>query len=96
MAFILRKGLKASELLNPFELYPQLLENIKIKKKIPLKKIEGYDEILKNLETENIRHLIRYSGTENLLRVLLEGKDASLVQKRMDELLEFFTKKLNG
>jgi phosphoglucosamine mutase len=96
VAFILRKGLKASELLNPFELYPQILENIKIKKKIPLKKIEGYDELIKNLEAENIRSLIRYSGTENLLRVLLEGKDKSLVQKRMNEILEFLNKKLNG
>ena len=96
VALLLKSNKKASEILNPFELYPQLLRNIKIKKKIPLDKIEGFDEILKNLEAEHIRPLIRYSGTENLLRLLLEGKDDTLVNKRMDELLEFFTKKLNG
>ncbi|HIP59808.1 MAG TPA: phosphoglucosamine mutase [Campylobacterales bacterium] len=96
VAFLLKSNKKASELLNPFELYPQLLRNIKIKKKIPLDKIEGFDEMLKSLEAEHIRPLIRYSGTENLLRLLLEGKDGPLVNKRMDELLEFFTKKLNG
>lgn len=96
VAFILKKGTNASEVLNPFELYPQILENIKIKKKIPLDDIDGYAEILKELEKDNIRALIRYSGTENLLRILLEGKESSLVRKRMDEILEFFSKKLNG
>jgi phosphoglucosamine mutase len=96
VAFILKKDKKASEVLNPFDLYPQLLRNIKIKKKIPLEDIEGFDEIIKSLEKENIRPLIRYSGTENLLRLLLEGKDSALVNRRMDELLEFFSKKLNG
>jgi phosphoglucosamine mutase len=96
VALLLRSKKKASEILNPFDLYPQLLRNIKIKKKIPLDKIDGFDSILKDLESENIRSLIRYSGTENLLRLLLEGKNATLVNKRMEELLEFFSKKLNG
>ncbi len=95
-AYILAKKKKASQILNPFELYPQLLRNIKIKKKIPLDEIKGYDELVKSLEAENIRPLIRYSGTENLLRVLLEGKDESLVNQRMEEVLEFFSKALNG
>jgi len=96
VAFILKKDKKASEVLNPFDLYPQLLRNIKIKKKIPLEDIEGFDDVIKSLEKEHIRPLIRYSGTENLLRLLLEGKDSALVNKRMDELLDFFSKKLNG
>ncbi len=95
-AYILAKKKKASEILNPFELYPQILKNIKIKKKIPLDEIKGYDELLSSLEAENIRPLIRYSGTENLLRILLEGKDDVLVDKRIKELFSFFTKALNG
>ena len=93
---LLRKKKKASEVLNPFELYPQLLENVKIKKKIPLDKMKGYDALMESLKKENIRPLVRYSGTENLLRILLEGKDSVLVHKRMDELLEFFNKHLNA
>ena len=96
VAYILRQKKKASEVLNPFELYPQLLENIKIKKKIPLDEIKGYDKLIKSLEDEGFRPLIRYSGTENLLRVLLEGKDSKEVHDKMEELLEFFTKRLNG
>jgi len=96
VAYILRKKKKASEVLNPFELYPQVLENIKISKKIPLEEIKGYDELVQNLEKDGFRPLIRYSGTENLLRVLLEGKDSKEVHDKMDELLEFFNKRLNG
>ncbi len=95
VAFVLKSNKKPSELLNPFDLYPQLLENIKIKKKIPLDNIEGYKELIKTVEADGIRTLIRYSGTENLLRILLEGKNSQLVHKRMDELLDFFSKKLN-
>ncbi len=95
-AYILTKKKKASQVLNPFELYPQLLRNIKIKKKIPLDEIKGYHELIAKLEAENIRPLIRYSGTENLLRLLLEGKDSALVEERMQEVEEFFTRALNG
>ena len=95
-AYILVKKKKASEVLNPFELYPQVLKNLKIKKKIPLDEIKGYKELIASLEAESIRPLIRYSGTENLLRVLLEGKDGELVDKRIKELVDFFTKALNG
>jgi len=96
VVYLLRKKKKASEVLNPFELYPQLLENIKIKKKVPLEKMEGYEELMQSLKDEHIRPLVRYSGTENLLRILLEGKDSKLVHDRMEELIEFFTKRLNG
>ncbi len=94
--YVLTSGKKAHEVLNPFDNYPQILENIKIKNKIPLEDIDGYSELVKSLESDNIRYLIRYSGTENLLRILLEGKESILVRKRMDELLEFFSKSLNG
>ncbi|NPA81141.1 MAG: phosphoglucosamine mutase, partial [Epsilonproteobacteria bacterium] len=95
-AMILENDMKASEALDPFDLYPQILENLKISKKIPLEKIEGYKELVKSLEKEGIRTLIRYSGTENLLRILLEGKDEKLLQKRAKEAVEFFRSKLNG
>jgi phosphoglucosamine mutase len=97
VVLLLRKRDKsASEILNPFELYPQILENIKIKKKIPLDEIKGYKELIENLQSKGIRPLIRYSGTENLLRVLLEGKDSKIVNEMMDEVLDFFDKRLNG
>ncbi|MEA3373113.1 MAG: phosphoglucosamine mutase [Campylobacterota bacterium] len=96
LALILTKKEKASKLLRPFPLYPQKLINIKIKEKKPLDAIEGLQDELKVLDKAHIRHLIRYSGTENKLRILLESKDAKSMNKAMDKLVEFFQNALNG
>ncbi len=96
LALLISKKEKASKALRPFKLYPQKLVNIKVDEKKPLKDINGLKEMLKELDAKNIRHLIRYSGTENKLRVLLECKDAKEMEKNMDELVKFFKKALNG
>ena len=96
ISYVLGSGKKASEALNLFEPYPQVLKNLKIKNKKPLDKIEGYEEVIKAIKSEGLRPLIRYSGTENLLRILIEGKDSKLVNKRIKELEKFFSEKLNG
>jgi len=95
VSIILKYEKKASEVLNPFELYPQILTNLKITKKIPLDEIDGYKDMIKELKKQGLRPLVRYSGTENLLRILLEGKNAKLVSKKIKELESFFDKKLN-
>ena len=96
LALLLTTGEKASKILRPFKLYPQKLVNIKVKIKKPLDQIEGLDAELKQTDDLHVRHLIRYSGTENKLRILMEGKDAKVMEKEMDRLVEFFEKALNG
>ncbi len=94
LALILKTGKKASEVLNPFELYPQILHNMKVIEKIPLDKIKGLEEILKAIREKGIRDLIRYSGTENKIRLLLEGKNKKDVEESMETLKSFFKKVL--
>ena len=94
LALVLRTGKKASEVLNPFELYPQILTNLKVTEKIPLDKIKGLEDVLKPIREKGIRDLIRYSGTENKIRLLLEGKNKKDVEKSMDELVKFIKKAL--
>ena len=96
IALILTCDKPASEALRPFSLYPQKLVNIKIKAKKPLKDINGLAEMIKEIEADNIRQLIRYSGTENKLRLLLEAKDAKKMNKAMNELIALFEKELNA
>ena len=96
MADILTKKEPVSKLLNPFELYPQLQKNLSVGKKVPLEEIDGYEELVNKIEKQNIRVLIRYSGTENLLRILLEGKDESILSKMMEEVSALLQSRLNG
>ncbi|ENE9266582.1 phosphoglucosamine mutase, partial [Campylobacter jejuni] len=61
-----------------------------------LDKIKGLKELKKDLENKNINTLFRYSGTENLIRLLLEARDIKLLEKEMKNVVEFFKKALNG
>ncbi|STQ85475.1 phosphoglucosamine mutase [Helicobacter muridarum] len=82
----------SNEILDPFDLYPQLQTNLIIQNKIPFEQIDGLDKLLKEIESSGIRHIIRYSGTENKLRILLEGKDISLLENYETKLKEVFCK----
>ncbi len=94
MAYIVSTNKKASEAFDIFDLYPQIKENIPVSVKKPLNELKDYEKILNNLNKKGIRVLIRYSGTENLLRILLEGKDAEEITQEMEKLKDFFKKAL--
>jgi phosphoglucosamine mutase len=90
IAYLAKSKKKCSQAFDIFSLAPQVQKAIVVEEKTPLEEINGLDEILKDIESLKIRHLIRYSGTENKLRLLLEGSDEVLIHQKMDELLEFF------
>lgn len=96
MAFVLRSGERASRALNIFDLYPQKLVNLPVKQKKELKEIEGFEALMSEIESQGFRQLIRYSGTENKLRILLEGKDGRALEKCMERCVEFFKATLGG
>jgi phosphoglucosamine mutase len=96
LAYLILSGKKASELLRPFELYPQVQENLKVSKRVPLEQIDGFHKFVSELEANGMRQLVRYSGTENLLRCLIEGKELSLIEEKMRELVKLLEKALNG
>jgi len=78
LSIILRKNRSLYELSKIIDLYPQLLVNIKVKNKIPFSKIPKLNRIVKtSMESlgEEYRINIRYSGTEMLARVMVEGVD---------------------
>ncbi|WP_104697897.1 MULTISPECIES: phosphoglucosamine mutase [unclassified Helicobacter] len=95
MSLLKMRQEESSVVLNPFELYPQRLVNVSISEKKPLHTIANYDAWLRDFESKNIRHLIRYSGTENKLRVLLEGKNQELLDSLIGSF-ELFLKKALG
>lgn len=63
--------------------YPQVQKNIRVAKKIPLEELRSAVPLIGTIEKElegEGRLLIRYSGTESLLRLLIEGKALEKVQ----------------
>ncbi len=95
LAYLVDTNQKASTALRPFALYPQQLVNLNVKEKKPLETIDGIGEMVEEIKQRGMRHLIRYSGTENKLRILLEGRDAKMMNEYMEKLREFFQKALS-
>ena len=81
--FSLRKGKKASELLNIFVPLPQILENITVKDKNIISKSKSKKAIQKanKLMNGNGRLLIRKSGTEPKIRIMGESRNKKLISK---------------
>lgn len=94
IAYILKSKKQASKALDCFKLYPQILKNLNVQSKPNLDSLENYQNLLKEITSKKIRHLIRYSGTENKLRILLEGKDSKALETTMQECEAFFKGKL--
>lgn len=93
-ACLIKSRLQASELFSQLKPYPQQLCNLKITEKKPLESLEGLKELEARLNKAKIRTLFRYSGTENLIRLLIEGKDEALLKEKIGEVEAFFKKAL--
>ena len=90
LAYLVESGKKASEVFNPYKSYPQMLVNLLVDEKKPFDQIEGLDALKEKVEAQGMRHLFRYSGTENKIRLLLEGKDKKVLETMMEECKAFF------
>lgn len=96
---ILEENKKASELADMIKLYPQILVNAKVNsnKKYDYEKDEEIKTAIDKLEREfagNGRVLIRPSGTEPLVRVMIEGEDQEYITKKAEEIAKLIEKKL--
>ena len=96
---ILEENKTASELASIIKLYPQVLINAKVnaEKKYDYEKDEDIKKAIENVEKEfagNGRVVIRPSGTEPLVRVMIEGEDQKYITQRAKEIVDLIEKKL--
>ncbi|MCP3916368.1 MAG: phosphoglucosamine mutase [bacterium] len=78
-----------SELTSPYQPMPQVLLNVPVSRKPDLTELPGVVDLVREIEEElgeDGRVLLRYSGTEDLARVMVEGLDASEIQALADSL----------
>ncbi len=83
------EGKTLDELTDGFERYPQLLINIRVREKRPFSEIDSIQRLIRETESklgDRGRLLLRYSGTEPLARVMIEGKDQREIEKYAKDL----------
>lgn len=99
ISILKESGKKLSELASVMQVYPQVLINATVKNENKEKYLED-EEIsaaIQEIEAEFKgcgRVLIRPSGTEPLVRVMIEGKDQKLITERAQHLADLIIKKL--
>jgi phosphoglucosamine mutase len=74
-----------SQLAKCWTRFPQLVTNVKVREKKPLEQLDGVSQLVadaeKELQSQGGRLLLRYSGTEPKVRLLVEGRDAETLEK---------------
>jgi len=78
-------GKPLGELARCWTRFPQIVANVVVREKKPFAQLDGVtklvDEAEKELKAQGGRLLLRYSGTEPKARLLLEGRDAKILEK---------------
>lgn len=91
LAIMMQKQRPLSELRKIVQRYPQVLINVKVRERRDLAQVEPVAQTMRRV-TEELgergRLLVRYSGTEPLVRVMVEGEDHGVVKEYGEEVAE--------
>ncbi|MEM1221192.1 MAG: phosphoglucosamine mutase [Verrucomicrobiota bacterium] len=93
-----KTGKSLSEMRKEVTLFPQESASLKVVAKEPLETLETLQKAVSEIEAafgDEGRVLIRYSGTEPKIRLLVEGKEANAVKEAMDTLIKAVEKDLS-
>ena len=97
ISIMLKTGQPLSALRQEITLFPQRTQNLCVERKIPLDECPELSAAMKRLDEQfgqDGRQLVRYSGTEPKIRLLVEAADAEMSQKGLDLLVEAAKKDL--
>jgi phosphoglucosamine mutase len=90
-----KKEQALSEMTQIMEHFPQVLKNVRTEKRIAVEEIAGFSDKIASME-KNLgakgRILVRPSGTEPVIRVMVEGEDENQIDTMACELCDFISK----
>jgi len=95
LAEVQQSGKSLHELKADTQKYPQILKNVRVNKKVNLDEVEEIQKAVKAVEKSmgnKGRVLLRASGTEPLIRVMVEGENYDEVLKYADQLVNVVKK----
>jgi phosphoglucosamine mutase len=87
------------ELTRGFERYPQVLLNVRVREKLPFDEVERISEAARDVEAalgSRGRLLLRYSGTEPLARVMIEGERQEEIENLAERLASVISAELGA
>ena len=93
------KKMRLADMWADFEFMPSKQWGVKVSEKRPLTEVAGFDEAVREAEAEFAgkgRVFCRYSGTENKLRILVEGEDKNLIEKHGEILAKIIEKEIGA
>ena len=97
LSVIVAEERSLAELSSVMEIFPQILLNVPVKRKTPVSEVPTLTrqmaEVEKKIEGRG-RLLVRYSGTENKLRIMLEGENYDEIKRYAEELADSVRKLL--
>ncbi|MBI5652564.1 MAG: phosphoglucosamine mutase [Chloroflexi bacterium] len=88
---IARSGKSLATLAECMTRYPQVLINVRVPRKPPLENFPAIQQRVAHAQAtigDGARILLRYSGTENLARVMIEGRDATLIDREANAIAD--------
>jgi phosphoglucosamine mutase len=97
LAIMRRNEKPLDELSRVMEPFPQVLYNVEVHEKKDLSRVPEIDRKVKMVESalgKSGRLLVRYSGTEPLLRIMVEGEEESAIHRYAQDLVEVVKKHL--
>jgi phosphoglucosamine mutase len=84
MDVVVRSGKSLAELVNDLKVFPQKIQNVRVREKIPFAQVPEVQRAIAAAEREldgNGRVVVRYSGTEALARVMVEAESAEKMRE---------------
>lgn len=95
LAIMIKQGKPISELATVMETMPQVLKNVRTSRRLDLDLVPDFNKTLAGLEEKlgnKGRILVRLSGTEPVVRVMVEGEDDKIIDQMADELCHLINK----
>jgi len=91
LAIMVRTGMPLSKLADQLQLMPQVLLNVAVREKRPIEGIPHLQRHIESIERElgdSGRILVRYSGTEALLRIMIEGASQDRIRGYAEQIAD--------
>jgi phosphoglucosamine mutase len=95
MEIMARSGKSLASLVSDLKVFPQMIQNVRVREKVPFAKIPAVQSAIESAEKEldgNGRVVVRYSGTEALARVMVEAES----EERMKAIADSIASAIQG